>query len=88
MAGHFFVCVYMCACALMRERLFKAAHLLSVMNPKGLTTVHTTEETHAHTQIKSPAPSTCSSYLFSASFVKYCVVTHMTSVSCLFNVNP
>lgn len=60
MAGHFFACAYVCACALMRTRLFKAAHLLSVMNPKGLTTVHTTEEpTHAHTDKNHlhPAPA-------------------------------
>lgn len=68
----------------MRKRLFKAAHLLSVMNPKGLTTVHTTEATHTHMQIKSPAPSTCSSYLFFASFVKYYFVTHIWhQFSCL-----
>lgn len=62
MAGHFsFVCVYVCMRFNERERLFKAAHLLSVMNPKRLTTVHTTEETHtrAHTDKNHlhPAPA-------------------------------
>lgn len=78
----FFVCVYVCACALMRERLFKAAHLLSVMNPKGLTTVHTTEETHTRAD-----KITCTQHLQQLFILwQFCEIFHchayMTSVSC------